>query len=145
MPMSHQTVPLARPDLESLSESKRERLESRLRRGKALRLAFIVALFLVFGSLFTAFSIRVGTHLVAAWWFESHHCIVVWDVDETNWSKGGATAVSNVSRNSWNATITVISITSGGFFAWSSSSLRNAIRSQPRDWPSLAGSTSWPN
>jgi Leucine Rich repeat len=105
MPMSHQTVPLARPDLESLSESKRERLESRLRRGKALRLAFIVALFLVFGSLFAAFLIRVGTHLVAAWWFESHHCIVVWDVDETNWSKGGATSVSNVSRNSWNATI----------------------------------------
>jgi Leucine Rich repeat len=105
MPLSHQTVPSAGANLESLSESKSEWFESRLRRHKALRLAFIVALFLVFGSLFTAFSIRVGTHLVAAWWFESHHCIVVWDVDETNWSKGGATSVSNVSRNSWNATI----------------------------------------
>jgi Leucine-rich repeat (LRR) protein len=103
MPMSHQTVPLARPDLESLSESKRERLESRLRRGKALRLAFIVALFLVFGSLFAAFLIRVGTHLVAAWWFESLHCTVAWEVLETNWREGGTTSVSYGSRYSWNA------------------------------------------
>jgi hypothetical protein len=106
MPMSLKTVPSAGPDLESLSESKSDRLESRLRRNKAMRLAFIVALFLIFGSFFAAVSIRVGTHLVAAWWFESHHCIVVWDVDATNWRQGGTTSVSNNSRNSWNANLT---------------------------------------
>jgi hypothetical protein len=105
MPMGHLTVHSAGLDSESRAPSARERWESQLGRRNALRLAFIVTLFLVFAPLFAAFLIRVGTHLVTAWWFESHHCIVVWDVDETNWSKGGATSVSNVSRNSWNATI----------------------------------------
>ena len=106
MPMSHQALPSALPVLESLCESKSERLESRLRRGKAMRLAFFVGLFLIFGSFFAAVSIRVGTHLVASWWFERHHCMVVWDVDETNWRQGGTTSISYNSRNSWNAHIT---------------------------------------
>ena len=43
--------------------------------------------------------IRVGSHLVAAWWLESQHGMVVWDIDETNWRQGGVTSVSFASRN----------------------------------------------
>ena len=96
--MTPLTVNSAVPRLQSLPKPERERFEV----GRASRLALGVGLFVVLATLFAAFSIRVGTHLVTAWWFESLHCTVAWEVDETNWRDGGATSVSYRSRNSWN-------------------------------------------
>jgi hypothetical protein len=101
--MTHLTVNSPGSHSAPLSQSARERLESQLSRHKALRLTLILALFLVFALPFVAISIRVGTHLMTAWWFESLHCTVAWEVQETNWREGGTTSVSYASRNSWNA------------------------------------------
>jgi hypothetical protein len=104
--MTHLTVNSAGSHSASLSQSARERLESQLRRRRAIRLTFILALFLVFAPRFAAISIRVGTHLMTAWWFETLQCTVAWKVNETNWREGGTTSVSfgvsQGSRNSWN-------------------------------------------
>jgi hypothetical protein len=98
VPMAHLTANSAGPSSQSFAPPERERLEGR----RALRLAVVAGLFLVFASLFGAFSIRVGTHLVAAWWFKSLHCFVGWEVHETNWREGGTTSVSYGWKNSWN-------------------------------------------
>jgi Leucine Rich repeat len=95
VPMTPLTVHSAVPHPQSLPNPKRERFEVR----RALRLALGVGLCLVFATLFAAFSIRVGRHLVAAWWFESLHCTVAWEIDDTNWRHGGATSVSDRSPN----------------------------------------------
>jgi hypothetical protein len=87
--MAHLTANSAGPSSQSFAPPERERFEGR----GALRLAVVTGLFLVFASLFGAFSIRVGTHLVAAWWFQSLHCFVGWEVHETNWREGGTTSV----------------------------------------------------
>ena len=49
-------------------------------------------------SVFHSWSVR---HLVTAWWLESLHGMVLWDIDKTNWRQGGVTSVSFVARNSW--------------------------------------------
>jgi Leucine Rich repeat len=95
VPMAHLTANSARPHSRSLAERRSERFEGR----RALRLAFATGLVLIFATLFAAFSIRVGRHQVAAWWFESLHCTVAWEIDDTNWRHGGATSVSYRSPN----------------------------------------------
>jgi len=103
--MAQMTVNSARLHVESPLQSEREGSERLMRRRKVLRLVFIWALFLVFAPLFAAISIRFGAHLATAWWFESLHCTVAWEVHQTNWQEGGSTTVSYGSRNSWNAKV----------------------------------------
>jgi Leucine Rich repeat len=102
VPMAALTVNSTSSYAASPPQSERARLDDLLTRPKALRHALALALFIVLAPLFAAISIGVGTHLVTAWWFQSLHCRVAWEMDETNWLHGGATSVSYGWRNAWN-------------------------------------------
>jgi hypothetical protein len=68
-------------------------------RREALRRGLIAAVALTLATLVVGLSFLVGTHLVAAWWIQSLHGAVLWDIDQTNWRQGGVTSVSLVSTN----------------------------------------------
>jgi hypothetical protein len=74
-------------------------------RREALRRGVIAAVALTLATLVVGLSFLVGTHLVAAWWIQSLHGAVLWDIDQTNWRQGGVTSVSLVSTNPWNPNI----------------------------------------
>jgi hypothetical protein len=88
-------VSSASPSSEPAAQVAREQME--VRRGWQLVLG--AGLFLALATLFVTFAIRVGTHLVTAWWLESLRCTVEWKIDGTNWKQLGETSVSYDSRN----------------------------------------------
>jgi hypothetical protein len=74
----------------------------RLTQLQVRRRVFITVLALALATLLAAVAIPVGRHLVTAWWLESLHGMVQWEMDETNWRQGGVTSVSFAARNWWN-------------------------------------------
>jgi Leucine Rich repeat len=92
-PTARSTEPTPQADPEWLSHRSRRR--EGLGRGIIAAVALSVAALLV-----GAYSL-VGAHLLAAWWLQSLHGIVVWDIDQKNWQTGGVTSVSFVSKNSF--------------------------------------------
>jgi hypothetical protein len=86
-------------ELASLPSNSPARAARQLEDHRAWRLVFGVGAFLIIAALFATFAIRVGTHLVTAWWLERLQCAVDWKVDETNWRQWGETSVSYDSRS----------------------------------------------
>ena len=68
-------------------------------RREIFRTTLFVALAVTVATLLVSGSFLVGTHLVAAWWLESHQGMVTWDINGTNWRQGGVTSVSFGPRN----------------------------------------------
>ncbi len=85
----------ASPSSEPAAKVAREQMD--VRRGWQLALG--AGLCFVLAALVATLAIRVGTHLVTAWWLESLRWTVDWSIDGKNWKQGGETSVSFDSRN----------------------------------------------
>ena len=96
MPRAPLIVNSASPSSEPVRQAvAREQMD--VRRGWQLALG--AGLCFVLAALVATLAIRVGTHLVTAWWLESLRRTVDWRIDGTNWRQGGETSVSFDSRN----------------------------------------------